>query len=50
MQLHDLITKLPAIAERLERLDVITPVRPRQIPNFRAHLPAIAVTTSLATC
>ncbi len=49
MQLHDLIPKLPAIAERLVRLDVIRPARPRQIPNFRAQLPATVITTPQET-
>jgi hypothetical protein len=42
MQLSELISKLPAIAERL---DVISLNRPRQLPAFRAALPASAIAT-----
>lgn len=51
MQLPELISKLPAIADRLDVFDVITStVRPRQIPKFRADLPNGAVTTRQASC
>jgi hypothetical protein len=47
MQLSELVSKLPVIAERL---DVIIPERPRQIPAFRASLPAAAVARRQESC
>lgn len=51
MQLSELISKLPAIADRLDVLDAITStIRPRQIPTFRANLPVATVTTRQESC
>jgi hypothetical protein len=43
MQLLDLISKLPSIAERLDLMT--STIRPRQLPTFRADLPAAALTS-----